>query len=71
MGGEPSLLKRANTVRSLRLANQLILDTQKFCSSFFKSLQGRGTESLVGFKGEALNFSCPLRGERSSPLNIF
>ena len=25
----------------------------------FQSLQGRGTESLVGFKGKALNFSCP------------
>jgi len=25
-------------------------------------------EPLVGFKGEALNISCPLSGERSSPL---
>jgi hypothetical protein len=26
---------------------------------------------LVGFKGEALNISFSLRGERSSPLNFF
>nr|DAZ30690.1 MAG TPA: hypothetical protein [Caudoviricetes sp.] len=30
-------------------------------------MQGRGTESLVGFKGEALNFSCPKRADKVRP----
>ena len=51
-----------------RLAYILTQDTQKFRSSLFKGSQGRGTESLVGFKGNALNISCPLMGEQSSPI---
>ena len=51
--------------------NQLLLDTQKFRSSLFKGSQGRGTESLMGFKGKALNILCSLSGGLCPPLNSF
>jgi len=35
--------------------------------SLFKGLQGQGTESLVGFKGEALNISYSLKGDGLCP----
>ena len=41
-----------------QLANAHILDTKKFRSSLFKGSQGWGTESLMGFKGNALNILC-------------
>ena len=44
------------------LANALALRHLKVLLKL-KSLQGRGTESLVGFKGETLNILCSLSAD--------